>query len=215
MTTIVLIAKEPLPGKAKTRLHPALTLEQAAQLAAAAIDDTLAALRAVPATRRILLFDGDRLPPNSDEYDVTAQTTGTLDLRLGAIFDECTEPMLLVGMDTPQLTAADLAPAFTGWPGERGSSSSDIDAWFGPATDGGFWALGMREPRGELIRGVEMSRDDTGALQLARLMDAGLTVGILPTLTDVDTIDSAREVAGIAPHTLFAHRLRGYEQADQ
>ncbi|MBC7590018.1 MAG: DUF2064 domain-containing protein [Salinibacterium sp.] len=206
MTTLVLIAKEPLPGKAKTRLHPPLSLEQAAHLAAAAIDDTLAALQSLPATRRILLFEGNRLPPRSEHYDVTGQTTGTLDMRLGAIFDECDEPMLLIGMDTPQLTADDLAPAFAGWP-----ENSETDAWFGPAADGGFWALGMREPRGDLIRGIEMSMDDTGVNQLARLEDAGLKVGMLATLTDVDTIDSAREVADIAPETLFARTLREFE----
>jgi uncharacterized protein len=200
MTTLVLIAKEPLPGRAKTRLHPPLSLEQAAALAAASIDDTLAAMAALPATRRILLFEGNRLPPRSEEYDVIGQTSGTLDQRLGAIFDECEGQTLLIGMDTPQLTAADLSPAFDAWP-------EDVDAWFGPATDGGFWALGLREPRGELIRGVAMSRDDTGARQLERLSDAGLRVGMLAVLTDVDTIDSALEVAALAPHTSFARAL--------
>jgi len=200
MTTIVLIAKEPLPGKAKTRLHPALTLEQAAGIAAASIDDTLTALANVPATRRILAFDGNRLPPQSAGFEVLHQTSGNLDERLGAIFDACDGPMVLIGMDTPQLTAADLAPAFTRWP-------DDIDAWFGPANDGGFWALGMREPRGDLIRGVPMSQDDTGAHQLARLREAGLRVGMLPSLTDVDTIDDAFEVAALAPETVFATTL--------
>ena len=205
MTTLVLIAKEPLPGRVKTRLHPPLSLEQAASLAAAAIDDTLAALSALPATRRILLFEGDRLPPRSAGYEVVGQAAGGLDLRLGAIFDECTGPTLLVGMDTPQLTAADLSPAFD-WP-------ADIDAWFGPAADGGFWALGMREPRGDLIRGVPMSRDDTGAVQRERLLAAGLRVGTLPVLTDVDTVDTAREVAALAPHTLFARTLAAFPEA--
>lgn len=209
MTTLVLIAKEPLPGKAKTRLHPPLTLEQAAILAAASIDDTLVALRSVPATRRILLFEGNLVPAGSEDYVVTGQIAGTLDQRLGAIFDECHEPMLLIGMDTPQVTADDLAPAFSGWPFDH---DGDIDAWFGPAQDGGFWALGMREPRGDLIRGIEMSQDDTGAAQLARLQHADLTIGMLTTLTDVDTIDSAREVAELAPQTLFARKLRQFEQ---
>jgi hypothetical protein len=204
MTTLVLIAKEPLPGKAKTRLHPPLSLEQAAALAAAAIDDTLAAMRELPATRRILLFEGNRTPERSEDYDVIPQRDGGLDERLGAVFDASDGPTLLIGMDTPQLTAADLSPAFTAWP-------DDVDAWFGPASDGGFWALGMREPRGDLIRGVPMSRDDTGARQLDRLDRAGLRVEMLPVLTDVDTIDSAREVAGIAPHTLFARTLAGFE----
>ncbi|CAN5308515.1 DUF2064 domain-containing protein [soil metagenome] len=201
MTTLVVIAKEPLPGKAKTRLHPPLTLEQAAQLAAAAIGDTLHALGDVPATRRILLFDGDIRPPGSDGYEVLPQVGGTLDVRLAAVFDAGDEPMVLVGMDTPQVTAAHLAPAFGTW---------EVDAWFGPASDGGFWALGMREPRGDLIRGVEMSTDRTGADQLERLAVAGLSVGMLPQLDDVDTIDDARVVAALAPSTRFARLLEEF-----
>lgn len=210
MTAIAVICKEPLPGRAKTRLHPPLTLEQAAELAAAAIDDTLRVASAVDAGRRILLFEGNRLPPRSEHFDVITQTDGTLDLRLGALFDECDEPLLLIGMDTPQVTAEHLAPAFDGWPHDTGSP----DAWFGAASDGGFWALGMREPRGDLIRGVPMSQDDTGAIQLARLVDVGLTVGHLTTLTDVDTFDTAREVAAAAPTTRFAAALARITGAD-
>ncbi len=198
MTTLVVIAKEPLPGRAKTRLHPPLTLEQAALVAAAAIDDTLRALRDIAATRRILLFDGDIRPPNSEGYDIVPQVGGTLDVRLGALFNECDGPTILVGMDTPQLTSAHIAPAFAPW---------EVDAWFGPASDGGFWALGMREPRGDLIRGVEMSTDRTGADQLDRLYSAGLSVGMLAQLDDVDTIDDARLVAALAPASQFAKVL--------
>jgi glycosyltransferase A (GT-A) superfamily protein (DUF2064 family) len=200
MTTLVVIAKEPLPGKAKTRLHPPLSLEQAADLAAAAIDDTLRAMRTVRATRRILLFEGNALPLGSEPYDVIEQISGTLDARLGAVFDLCDGPTILIGMDTPQVTAHDLAPAFEDWP-------DDTDAWFGLASDGGYWALGMREPRGDLIRGIPMSRDDTGIRQLDRLAGAGLSIGILPMLTDVDTIGDAREVAALAPDTAFARAL--------
>jgi uncharacterized protein len=206
VTTLVVIAKEPLPGRAKTRLHPPLSLQQAAQLAAAAIDDTLAGVAAVPATRRILLFDGAVTPAAAAGYEIVPQVSGELDERLAAIFDSCTGPTLLIGMDTPQVTAGDLAPAFTAWP-------DDVDAWFGPADDGGFWALGMREPRGDLIRGVPMSRGDTGEHQLARLAEAHLRVGMLPTLTDVDTIESARSVAALAPTTRFARLLSSFGES--
>lgn len=206
MTTLIIIAKETIPGRVKTRLHPPLSLEQAAQLAAASISDTLAAVGNLPTTRRILLFDGNLLPPGSESYDMTPQTAGDLDERLAAAFDEAVGPTVLIGMDTPQVTADDLAPAFVEWP-------DDVDAFFGPADDGGFWALGMREPRGDLIRGVPMSRDDTGAIQLQRLRDAGLRVTMLPTLTDVDTIDSAREVAALAPDTSFARLLATMPEA--
>jgi len=196
MTTLVVIAKEPVPGRVKTRLHPPLSYEQAADLASAAIDDTLEAVASLPATRRILLFDGMHAPASAAGYDVVHQVQGDLDERLGAIFDLVSEPTVLIGMDTPQVTAADLAPAFD-WTGGR-------DAWFGPANDGGWWALALRRPDGDLLRGIPTSRDDTGALQLARLRAAGLSVGMLTELTDVDTIDDALAAASVAPSSRFA-----------
>lgn len=203
MTTLIVLAKECLPGKVKTRLHPPLSLEQAAQLAAASLDDTFTAVSTLPATRRVLAFDGDRAPAASAGYDIVPQVAGGLDARIAAIFDGCTEPAVLIGMDTPQLSAAVLAPIFADWP-------DDVDAWFGPAVDGGFWALALREPDGDLVRGVPMSRADTGAHQLARLRDAGLRVRMLPTLTDVDHIEDAYTVAALDPHGSFAATLAGF-----
>jgi glycosyltransferase A (GT-A) superfamily protein (DUF2064 family) len=206
MTTLIVIAKECLPGRVKTRLHPPLSLEQAATLAAASLDDTLEAVAGLPATRRVLAFDGRRAPAAAAGYDVVPQVDGDLDARLGAIFDDCTEPALLIGMDTPQVSADVLAPIFSGWP-------DDVDAWFGPAADGGFWALALRIPNGDLIRGVPMSRDDTGARQLDRLHEAGLRVRLLPTLTDVDHIEDAYSVALLAPTGRFAATLAGFSAA--
>ncbi len=206
MTTLVLIAKEPLAGQTKTRLSPPLSLEQAAELAAACIDDTVATIRAIAANRVVLFFEGLRTPASASDFDVIRQPSGSLDERLAYLFDTIDGPTILIGMDTPQLTTLDLAPAFEPWPAE-------IDAWFGPATDGGFWAIGMQEPRGELIRGVPMSRDDTGAIQLDRLVSAGLNVGRLGQLTDVDTIVDARSVAQGAPDTRFARMLNSFEPA--
>jgi glycosyltransferase A (GT-A) superfamily protein (DUF2064 family) len=206
VTTIILIAKETIPGRVKTRLHPALSYEQAATLAAASIADTLDAISALPATRRILAFDGVVPPAGSEGYEVIHQVDGDLDERLGAIFDECEGPTVLIGMDTPQVTENDLAALFEPW-------RDGVDAWFGPATDGGFWALGMAEPRGDLIRGVPMSRDDTGHLQLERLHAAGLRVGLLRPLTDVDTIENAWQVADVAPNGRFASTLASFRVA--
>lgn len=200
MTTLVLIAKEPVPGRVKTRLHPPLTLAQSADVAAACIADTARIVAAAPVTRRILFFDGDRVPDIASGFELVSQPNGGLDERLAMIFDWCDGPTLLIGMDTPHLTSDHLAPAL--------EDNREVDAWFGPAADGGFWALGMREPRGDLIRGVPMSRNDTGAIQRARLTAAGLRVGLLDTLMDVDTIDDATAVAEQALDTQFAHALR-------
>lgn len=200
-TTLLVIAKEPLPGRVKTRLTPPYTPKEAAELAAAALADTLDTVLAAPARRRVLVLDGRPGPWLPAGIEVVPQCAGGLDERLAAAFAGCAGPALLVGMDTPQITPGLLAPALgpDAW--------QDCDAWFGPAVDGGFWALGLADPDPDLLRGVPMSRPDTGALQRARLTDAGLKVRDLPPLRDVDTADDAGKVAAAAPESRFAATL--------
>ncbi|WP_030413204.1 TIGR04282 family arsenosugar biosynthesis glycosyltransferase [Streptomyces sp. NRRL S-1448] len=200
-TAVLVIAKEPVPGRVKTRLTPPYTPDEAAQLAAAALYDTLLAVRAMPARRRTVVLDGhpgDWLP---DGFEVRPQCAGGLDERLAAAFAASPGPTLLLGMDTPQVTAELLAPALelTAW--------QHHDAWFGPAEDGGFWALGLADPDPRLLRGVPMSTAATGAAQRARLAAAGLRIGDLPVLRDVDTAADALRVAAQAPTGRFATTL--------
>lgn len=197
MLTIAVIAKECIPGRVKTRLHPPFSLEEAAEIACASLGDTLDVVSAIPADRRILFFDGQNPPAEAGGFEVLQQNEGTLDQRLGYLFDSVDGPLLMIGMDTPQVTRELLEPALTRW-------HDDIDAWFGFASDGGFWALGMREPDGSLIRGVAMSEAETGRDQLERLLEAELRVKLLAEINDVDSIDDAREVASIAPDGRFA-----------
>ncbi|MEV2253412.1 DUF2064 domain-containing protein [Streptomyces sp. NPDC050147] len=200
-TTLLVIAKEPLPGRVKTRLTPPYTPEEAAELAAASLADTLGVVLAAPAHRRVLVLAGQPGPWLPPGIEVVPQCAGGLDERLAAAFAGCAGPALLVGMDTPQITPGLLAPALgpDAW--------QDCDAWFGPAVDGGFWALGLADPDPRLLRGVPMSRPDTGALQRARLTGAGLRVRDLPALRDVDTADDAGKVAATAPDSRFAAAL--------
>ena len=203
MLTVIVIAKECVPGRVKTRLTPDLTFAGAAAVASASLADTLDVVQSLPADRRILAFDGDpaNAPAEAAGFEIIPQVAGALDARLAAVFAVCQGPTLLVGMDTPQLTAAHLAPVLA-WP--QGVDSERPDAWLGLSTDGGFWALAMANPDGSLIEGVPMSQDDTGRIQLDRLHEAGLTVGLLASLTDVDTAADAAEVAAVAPHGRFA-----------
>ncbi|MFI7387331.1 DUF2064 domain-containing protein [Streptomyces sp. NPDC049813] len=196
MTTLLVIAKEPRPGRVKTRLTPPFTPEQAAALAEAALTDTLLAVAATPADRRVLVLDGSPGPWLPPGFDVVPQCAGGLDERLAAAFALCTGPALLIGMDTPQVTPELLRMS----PEDR----DGYDAWFGPARDGGFWALGLAEPDPALLRGVPMSTARTGAVQRARLTGAGLRVRDLPPLRDVDTAEDAREVAALVPRSRFA-----------
>ena len=196
MTTLLVIAKEPRPGRVKTRLTPPFTPEQAAALAEASLVDTLHVLLATPARRRVLVLDGAPGPWLPPGFDVVPQCGGGLDERLAAAFAGCDGPALLIGMDTPQVTPALLTVDF-----------ADCDAYFGPAEDGGFWALGLADPNPALLRGVPMSTPTTGAVQRARLTAAGLRVRDLPPLRDVDTAYDAELVAAEAPEGQFAKEL--------
>jgi uncharacterized protein len=199
---LIVIAKAPAAGRSKTRLSPPLSLERAAQLAEAALADTLAAAAVCPAERRVIALDGPPgawLPPG---FEVIPQRGAGLDERLACAFEDVGGRALLVGMDTPQVTPALLAD------GLRRLGQHPVDAVLGPALDGGYWAIGLERPARGLFAGIPMSSDRTFLAQLARLRAAGLRVRLLPPLRDVDLIDDARAVARIAPRSCFARELR-------
>jgi len=196
--TLLVIAKSPVPGRVKTRLCPPCTPVQAAALARAAIEDTLAACDAAGASRRVLVLDGRPggwVPPG---WEVVPQRGDGLAERLGAAFADA-GPGFLVGMDTPQLRPALL---------RRGMAAlAEADAAFGPAADGGYWGIGLRTAVPGVFSGVPMSRGDTGAIQRARLRSLGLRTHDLPPLRDVDDIAAARAAAAAAPDGRFAAAL--------
>lgn len=196
---LIVIAKSPRPGRCKTRLAPPLTLVDAARVARAALEDTLEAALAAPAAEHVLALDGPRdawVPPG---FRTIVQRGHGLDERLAAAFTDAGGPALLIGMDTPQVTPSLLARALL--------ELDHSDAVLGPALDGGYWAIGLRRPRPELLRNVPMSRADTFEHQLARLCAAGLAVRMVPPLRDVDRIDDAYAVARLAPRSRFACEL--------
>lgn len=216
MSSLIVIAKEPVAGRVKTRLCPPFTADQAASLARAALLDTMDVLGRTPADHRVLVLDGAAGPwlPQAvrDGFTILPQVPGTLDVRLAAAFAAVAEldqgPALLVGMDTPQISAEVLSRALTSLAAD---DDADVDAVFGPAYDGGFWALGLREPRHPRVRdllvGVPMSRSDTGRIQLTRLVEAGLRVSILPSLRDIDDAADAHDVAAQIPNSRFGRLL--------
>lgn len=196
---VLVLAKAPVPGRVKTRLCPPLTPEGAAQVAEAALLDTLDCVRAVDVARRVLVLDGDYA---ADGFVVQPQRGGPMHERLAAAFDDAAHddlPTLLIGMDTPQLRPALLTEALEALQADR--------SVLGLAPDGGWWTLGLQVPDGSLLHGVPTSRADTGALQLARLRGRGLEPRLLPELRDVDAVDDARAAAALAPHGRFARTL--------
>ena len=206
MTALLIIAKEPVPGRVKTRLTPPCSPEEAAELAEAALLDTIEAARATRAAGRLVLALEGRPPAwLPRDVDVIAQHGAGLAERLAGAFEDVGEPAFLIGMDTPQVTSDLLA---------RGLSALDgADAVFAPAADGGYWGIGLRHADREVFRGVPMSEPGTGAAQLRRLFSLGLRIALLPQLRDVDTIADAHAVAAMAPRTHFARTLGGVTEA--
>ena len=201
--TVIVIAKAPEPGRCKTRLSPPCTPGQAARLAAAALQDTLEAVAGSRACGRVVALDGDVGDWLPSGFEVVVQRGRGLDERLGAAFVDVSEPALLVGMDTPQLTAALLNDSL--------ATLEKTDAVLGHTVDGGFWAVGLVRSSPSAFAGVPMSTAGTGAAQQRRLEALGLRVATLPMMNDVDYFSDAIDVAAQAVDSHFAATLRGLD----
>jgi hypothetical protein len=207
---LLVVAKAPVPGRAKTRLTPPATPEQAAAIASAALLDTLTAVRATPGAVPVVALTGDLdqacaaddLRAALASVTVCRQRGDGFGARLANAHADAMKhcpglPVVQIGMDTPQVTAellADTAALL-----DRG------DVVLGPAEDGGWWSLGLRDPRrAEALRHVPMSRGDTAARTLAALARRDTDVLVTTTLSDVDTMSDAVRVADALPGSRFA-----------
>jgi glycosyltransferase A (GT-A) superfamily protein (DUF2064 family) len=209
------VAKAPVPGRCKTRLGATVGYDVAAEVAAASLLDTLTVCaRAFSPERCVLALDGELAQAVSGAellgatagWTVVRQRGSGLGARLAhAHADSGPGPVVQVGMDTPQLTPALLT-----------SLADRLDAHeavLGPAPDGGWWALALRDGRAAapLVR-VPMSTPHTGAATVAALEASGVSVTLGPSLRDVDTASDAEAVAGDCPDGRFAaawSRARG------
>lgn len=193
----LVLAKAPVAGRVKTRLCPPCTPDQAARIAAAALADTVDTVSATPAALRTLVLDGGYPVPAG--WARVPQRGPTLGERLVHAYADTRRPgvpTVLIGMDTPQVTRALLDDASQRLAG----TSAGVDAVLGLAADGGWWALGLREPaHAGVLRDIPTSTATTGADTLAALRGLGLRVASLPELRDVDTIADAYAVAAECP----------------
>jgi hypothetical protein len=200
------MAKAPHPGQVKTRLCPPLSHAGAAAVARAALMDTLDSVLGAGPLRATVVLDGEAGSWLRPGVHVIPQRSGPFADRLeGALEDAFVAlpaPILLVGMDTPQMTPGHLTNA------AEALLESDNDAILGRAHDGGFWIIGTGQPVAGLCHGVPMSTATTGERQLARLRSLGLRCREVDQLRDVDVMEDALAVAALAPRSRFAAVLR-------
>jgi len=176
---LVLFTRYPEPGRAKTRLIPALGADGAAALHRRLTERTVAAVRAsdlqaeVRATGAgIEAFEawlGTGLP-------ILDQGEGDLGDRLKRAAPPY--PVLFIGADAPDLTAAHLSGA--------AGLLADHSVVIGPAEDGGYWAIGLAAPCDMLFDDMPWGSDRVFDETCRRLARAGINPALLPTLADLD-----------------------------
>jgi glycosyltransferase A (GT-A) superfamily protein (DUF2064 family) len=202
---VLVVAKAPVPGLAKTRLAATIGNERAADVAAAALLDTLDAAAAAPVAVRIVAMTGDlsaasrsaEIRSRLGDFIVLEQRGDDFADRLANAHADASVaadglPVLQIGMDTPQVTA-DLL-------GQCAGELVGADAVLGLAHDGGWWILGVSTPAAaQCLRTVPMSTAETGAATLAALRAAGMDVKLVSELADVDTVDDVEVVRRECP----------------
>jgi uncharacterized protein len=213
--TVLVVAKAPVAGLAKTRLASAVGAQAAADIAAAALLDTLDAVAATPVAARVVAMTGDldaasasaEIRDRLRDFTVIAQRGNDFADRLANAHADAAaaagaHPVLQIGMDTPQVTAKLLTHC--------AETLLRAPAVLGMAGDGGWWVLGVRSASmASVLREVPMSQHDTGEVTLQALRDKGFEVSLLQELDDVDTIDDIPAVRlASAPDGRFSQTTR-------
>ena len=192
---LVAFTRYPVPGNVKTRLIPALGPAGAAQLQRQMTERTLARVAVAPANVRswdiLIRFEGGDCEAMKswlgEAHRSLPQGPGTLGERLRRVFAEGfaggAAAIVVIGTDCPDLGAADVADAFR--------ALEDHDTVFGPARDGGYWLIGLRQrafavAAAPLFTGIPWGGNEVFAASREAGQRAGLCTCCLRTLTDVD-----------------------------
>jgi uncharacterized protein len=183
--TVLVVAKAPLPGRAKTRLVPPLSAERAADLQRALLLDTLDCCRAEDfepaalcageeaAALREAIGNGTRV--------VAQEGRGLADaLRLGMRRHLRRGPVAIVSSDIPGLPPGSLGAAFA-------ALENGADVVLGPARDGGYWLVAMREPHDAPFEDIPWSTAAVYDTTCRRCAEADLTLATVESWRDVDT----------------------------
>ncbi len=207
---LLVMAKEPVAGRSKTRLTPLLSADAAAALYACFLQDTLALARSVPRVTPIVAY----APPQARRYfqklapdlQLMAQQGETLGDRLANVLGQALasgfEQVAAMNSDSPTLPPAYLAQAF-----ER-LDDDETDVVLGPCDDGGYYLIGCKRRHSRLVREVQMSTPHVLQETLTLAAEEDLRVALLPSWYDVDTPQDLRRVrsdlsrcGSRAPHT--------------
>ncbi len=200
---IVVFAKTPQPGTAKTRLCPPLSPDQAARLARAFLLDVLDTCAGLAGYEHILAYAprgtrGEMAELAGNRWRLMLQRGPDLGERLANAFAatlrEAAPRVLIVGTDTPHLGVDTLEAA--------DAALASTDMVLGPSEDGGFYLIGLRRWVPSLLDEIRWSTEHALADTLGRAEDLGLTCTFLRRDYDIDEFDDllrlTRELTSVA-----------------
>lgn len=210
VNALIVVAKQPAPGRTKTRLTPPLSPNEAAALYECFLRDTLELVQNVPDVQPVVAFLPAEarayftdLAPNFELLEQQGEDLGTrLDHALTRYLRKGYQRVAIMNSDGPNLPMSYLKQAFAALEG-------DSDVVLGPCDDGGYYLIGVKRPVPRLLREVRMSTPDVMADTMALAAAEGLAVELLPEWYDVDTADTLARIseeladapADVAPHT--------------
>jgi len=209
---LIVVAKEPVPGRTKTRLCPPLAPESAAEFYRCLLLDTLALMQRLESADHTVAYTpaGARdyftcLSPNG--FRLVPQVGADLGQRLanalGHHFGLGYRRAVIMNSDGPTLPLACLEEAFAGLDG--------ADVTLGPGHDGGYYLIGMKRLYPELFQGIDWSTERVVDQTLAACRRLGLSVRMLPEWYDVDLgEDLARLRRDLARNPEAAPRTWGF-----
>jgi rSAM/selenodomain-associated transferase 1 len=183
---VLIVAKAPIPGRTKTRLSPPLSADQAASLGRALLLDTLDACRAEEPETALLCVDAE----DAAELRSLAGTDTPLEIQKGRGLGDALRLTMAgrLARGSTALVSSDV-PGIP--PGALGRTSALLeggaDVVLGPALDGGYWLIAMREFHSEVFREIPWSTPAALGVTLRRCKDLGLSVETLVAWPDVDT----------------------------
>jgi rSAM/selenodomain-associated transferase 1 len=204
---LIVFVKAPIPGDVKTRLIPYLTSNEAADLYKCFVTDVLKNASCISSLAKLSVAYQAH-PKASDlswlgkksAHDLFRQDGRSLGERLthafGVAFGRGVKQVVIIGSDSPNLPKAYLEQAF--------DALNEADVVLGPATDGGYYLVGLSRPCLRLFEDVTWSSDQVFELASRNAVKSGYTLRILPTHYDIDTIDDLRTL-----HNELATRAEG------
>ena len=198
-----IFAREPIPGRVKSRLVPPLDQNEACEVYTAFLSDIFARVAKLRGVRHTVFVAGATSQAKAlapEHFAIEQQVEGSLGDRMLVAFERMLTHAgmaAVIGSDSPDIPLAYIKRAFV--------KLKHRDVVLGPAVDGGYYLIALKQPHAAVFEQVTWGQATVMNETLDRIESAGLSVGLLPVWYDVDTFESL----ALLNNVVRATRLEG------